>query len=85
MNTKLFESIFTAASEARLNENVIADGHAGIEVNLNGWKIANEHFPRPGRPAEFNTRAEALASPLYQTLVQRFGQDRVRVFVQSAA
>jgi len=85
MNTKLFESIFNAASEARLNENVIGTGKVGIEVNLNGWKIANENFPKPGRPVEFNTENEARSSNLYQNLVQRFGQDRVRTFVQQAA
>lgn len=84
-NTKLFESIFNEASKARISEDVITGGHIGIEVNLNGWKVANANFPRSGRPIEFTTEDEAKNSEFYQNLVQRYGQDRVRTFIQRAA
>lgn len=84
-NTQIFESIFNEAAKARFCENVITGRHVGIEVNLNGWKVANANFPRPGRPVEFATEDEAKNSELYQSLVQRYGQDRVRIFIQRAA
>ena len=62
--TSIFESIFNEATKARLNEEVIGINKAGIEVNLNGWQVANENFPQGGAPAEFDTEAEARASGL---------------------
>lgn len=84
-NTQIFESIFNESTKARLSEEVITGRHVGIEVNLNGWKVANANFPRPGRPVEFVTENEAKNSELYQNLVQRYGQDRVRTFIQRTA
>lgn len=81
-NTKLFESIFSEAAKARLNEEVIGINKVGIEVNLNGWQVANENFPQGGAPAEFDTEAEAKASSLFNKLVQRYGANKVRTFVQ---
>ena len=84
-NTKLFESIFNEAAKARLTEYVIKPGRAGIEVNFNGWQVANDNFPRSGAPAEFKTEAEARNSELFNRLVQRYGQDNVRTFIQHNA
>lgn len=81
-NTQIFASIFSRATKARLSENVITVGHVGIEVNLNGWQVANNDFPQDGEPAEFRTEAEARNSKLFNRLVQRYGQDRVRIFIQ---
>lgn len=81
-NIQIFESIFGEATKARLNEEVIGINKAGIEVNLNGWQVANENFPQGGSPAEFDTEAEAKASGLFNRLVQRYGANKVRTFVQ---
>lgn len=73
-----------APNRKTLKEDTIGPGMYGIEVkDARGiWTIANENYPRGGEPAEFKNEKAARKSELWNRLVDRYGEDRVRTFRQ---
>jgi len=76
-------SKFNTFSSLFIKQDVIKKGKYGIELNLNGWKIINANGkPAGGEPAEFDSESEAKSSEMYQDLVLRYGEDKVRTYKQ---
>jgi hypothetical protein len=82
---EITEREFLASSLGRVySAYVVGKGKVGIELNLNGWKTINiDGKPTGGTPAEFKNETEAMKSDIYTSLVDRYGEDKVRTFRQN--
>lgn len=80
---KKVESKFNTFSSLFIKNDLLKPGTFGIEVDLNGWKIANvDGKLSGGEPAEFNSEEDAKNSEIFKNLANRYGEDKVRTYKQ---